>query len=425
MKAWLEFAQKLESSFGKEAIEKWLLPLKVHHFDARNLYLQAEDSFQISWFEEHIRPYLSSFRNYNHQKITVHLSLMGEEKKEPKRKFSFFTDSPLKHASFDNFFPTKGTKEAWEITRLLLEKKEPFLNPLLLYGPSKVGKTHLLSSIAKKLEAEGQKVLFVNASTFTSHVVMAIRNNLMSLFRETYRNAHALIVDGVDSFANKAATQEEFFHTFNTLHTQGKLLIISTSSPPSSLNLEPRLVSRLQWGLTLDMHPPSLQELPSILEKKSRSLHFFLQEEVKGFLIKHFSSNFSSMLTALDALILRTPKESTCDLWLAQKLVQDLLEAKKRMISPQNILEKTAEHFGLKKDDLLGKSQKAECSFARQISMHLLRQSLNLPFAKIGELFQRDHSTVMSNIKKIESLIQKNGSKAIETLEQIKGTLTS
>ncbi len=426
MKDWAVFLEKLESSFGRKVIKKWLHPLKIKSYDARNLYLEAENSFQVSWFEEHIKPLLPSFTNCNHQKIQVHLLLPGiHSEKENKRVFSFFADIPLKHASFENFFPTKGTKEAWEMLPLLFKKKEPFFNPLFIYGPSKVGKTHLLSSIAKQWENQGKKVFYVNGSTFTNHVVMAIRNNLMPLFRNTYRNIDALIVENIHIFSNRVATQEEFFHTFNALHAQGKCLLISANQPPSSLSLEPRLISRFEWGLSLGLTPPSTEEFLPILEKKSKSLGFFLEEEVKFFLIKHFSSGFSSLLTALDALILRTPKSTLCDLWLAQKLLQDLLHEEKKTVTPQSILEKSASYFDLKKEEISGKGQNMEHSFARQIVMYLFRENLNMPFKKIGEFFQRDHSTVITSVRKIETMIKKDNLEAKKALKEIKSALFS
>ena len=425
MKAWFDFVKTQEKSLGEVAIKKWLLPLQIVKFDARNLYLETEDSFKVAWFEEHIRGKLKGFKNNNDQIIQVHIKLLGKEEKK-KKKFSFYApssyeqDALLPHTTLENFFPTEGTWEAWKICKLLLEKKQEIsFNPILLYGPTKVGKTHLLCSLARLLQKEAKKVFYVKADTFTSHVVRAIQGGGMQNFRTTYRNIDTLIVDDIHVFKNKAATQEEFFHTFNTLHTQGKQIILSSLEAPSNLQIEPRLISRFQWGLVLPMHAPKQEELISIIKQRAESLCFPLKEEVLSFLLKKFQKNISLLFRALDALVLRSPKGISCDLFTAQKLLQDLLQEEKTLFTPSYFLEKVCTYFKISKDQLLGNSQKMEISIPRQIAMYLLRTTKEMPFAKIGELFQRDHSTVMSSIRKVEQKISKKDPEILEVLQKI------
>lgn len=424
MKAWEEFLQQQERALGKDTVQKWLTPLEIVEYDARNLYLQAQNSFQVAWFEEQIRPLLKQFKNNNNQTIRVHIQFPAgppsKKKSSPRTSFiNFSPDLPSSHYSLENFIPTKGSWEVWKICEML-QKKIPFpFNPLFIYGKAKLGKTHLLSAMANYFKHLGKAVFYVKAETFTEHVVRAIRQGQMQAFRSTYRKIDFFIVEDVHLFANKLATQEEFFHTFNTLHTQGKQMVFSALVPPEELPLEPRLVSRFQWGLTLSIAPPHQEELREILDTKSRSLSFALPQEVKEFLIKKFRHNLASLFQALDALILRCPPNQPCTLLVAQRLLQDLLQKEQTIFHPSRFIEMVAEKFGVTSEDLLGKSQKKECSFPRQIAMYLLRSCLRLPFQKIGEIFQRDHSTVITNVNSIQEKIQKQDPETLQTLSEI------
>jgi chromosomal replication initiator protein len=260
MQAWDDFLNAEEHRLGKEVAAKWLRSLRVIRFDACNLYLEAKDPFQIRWFEEHVRPGIQTrLQNNNSHPIKVHLkaaSTEPSEKKPPKKKWEpsllKITSDPLdSFATFEHFAADGNNQIPYQ---LLYNLEQGSFNPIFLHGPTGSGKTHLLMAMAAKTK---QKVLFVNAETFTEHVVQAIRLGWMQEFRNAYRKVDLLIIDDIHLFAKRTATQEEFFHTFNALNLEKKQIVLSSALPPHLLQgIEERLISRFEWGITLCLEKP-------------------------------------------------------------------------------------------------------------------------------------------------------------------------
>jgi chromosomal replication initiator protein len=249
----------------------------------------------------------------------------------------------------------------------------------------------------------GLQVFYVKAETFTDHVVHAIRNGQMQLFRQTYRKLDVLIIDDVEVFGRKSATQEELFHTFNTLHTARKQIILSSSVNPRLLEyIEDRLVSRFEWGLTLPFEKEIHQEMLLELIRRRASLYELkLKKQVIEFLLKNFPTP-ASISRALDYIANQSTSTQLVELQHIEPLLAKLIEQdRKNSLSADKILASVAEVFGIKKEDILSKSQSRETSLPRQIAMYLLRKELKLPYMKIGDIFKRDHSTVMTSIKQI------------------------
>ncbi len=438
MQAWEEFLTFQEKRLGVETITKWLRTLEVLKFDACNLYLQASDSFQAMWFEEHIRPQATTkLVNNNHKRIKIHLSIANSaapssatskqankknEAAEPENTFSLAFDQLDPYHSFDHFVKGKNNElcitVVSEVTGGLSNPSTPKLgtfNPIYLYGSQGVGKTHLLVATANVLRKRGLKVIYARAETFTEHVVSAIRTGEMQLFRKTYRHIDVLLIDDIQVFSGKAATQEEFFHTFNTLHIEGKQIILAANCVPQELKaIEPRLISRFEWGIVLPVAPLNREEMREALIQRGTFLKFPLQEKVIEFILTQFGSNTKTALRALEALILRTHLNESSgraprlplSLEVAETYLSELLkEQQKNILTPQKIIQTTAEYYGIRPEDVLSKSQSRDCALPRQIAMHLCRSQLGIPFKKIGTIFSRDHSTVMSSIKQIQQSV--------------------
>jgi chromosomal replication initiator protein len=438
MRAWEEFLKIQEQELGEATIDKWLRPFKIVRFDACNLYLEAPDSFKAAWFEEHIRPKLASkLLSSGNKKIKVHLSVHSPADPIatlPKKSKTATTSSfgkPLSltfddsnpECQFNNFIPSEGNLLALKLlcetsgicpqTFQPLEKKHPLsFNPIYLAGKHGVGKSHLMMATANCLRAMGQSVVYVRAETFTEHVVDAIRSGEMQQFRKGYRYVDTLIIDDIEVLSRKNATQEEFFHTFNALHLENKQIILSSNFAPQELKfIEPRLVSRFEWGIVVPLYPLDQESIKKVLLQKSKKAHFPLSEEVTEFLLDTFTSNLKSLLRAFDALILRThlnqgiTDTATLPLSLhrVQHCIPDLIEdEEKASLTPGKIIRSVAEHYGVSMDDILSKSQSRACALPRQVAMHLCRHQLNMPFVKIGDLFSRDHSTVMTSVKQVQ-----------------------
>lgn len=457
MQAWEQFLILQEIELGIETVSKWLRSLKVLRFDACNLYLEARDTFQILWFEEHVRAKVQrSLRNNNNKSIKVHLavdnSLEATTLRNSSRtgkltskstfrkinsdtkngatppKFSVTFDGLDPHCTFAHFvesqtnpvphkliFQILGYQE--ETKTLAPVKKElAVFNPIYLCGPEGTGKTHLLMAIAHAMRNQGLSVIYVRAETFAEHVISAIRAGEMSFFRSSYRNVDVLLIDDAHLLSKKWATQEEFFHTFNALHLVGRQVILSANCLPNELQfIEPRLISRFEWGIVIPIEPPQKQEIKKIFIAKAAALNFAVPTKVIEWLVETFPSGTKAIARALEALILRThlgsvpisPHQLTIP--LAQQHLSDLIHEERQVaLNPDKIIKVVAEFFCIGSEDVTGKAQSRDCALPRQIAMHFCRAQLKLPFAKIGDIFGRDHSTVMSSVKLIQKGIDNN-----------------
>ncbi|NGX50266.1 MAG: Chromosomal replication initiator protein DnaA [Chlamydiae bacterium] len=417
MKAWSNLLKLLDLELGAATVDKWLRTLKVVKFDAGNLYLDAESSFQINYFEEYVSPHLpNSFLTGSGRAIKVHITLGGEPlKKErvvPEVEHDNFPSNLLEsHAHLDEFVLGEDENLAHKI---LIELADSTLelgsyNPIYLYGPKGSGKSHLLMATARALEEQGKKALFVTSETFTEHVIRAFRSTQLQEFRKSYRKVDVLLIDDVHLFSRRAATQEELFHTFNHLHTSGKQIILSANDSPRNLEeIEERLISRFEWGITLPVAPPLFMEKALILERRAKALSLPIDPLLKQYLISNFK-NLHSLIRALEALALRFSSNApTIDVEIAEVLLRDLLDEESRdLLTADKLLKIVANTFGIKIEDILGKAQSKEYALPRQIAMYLCRIHLKMSFPKIGRFFLRDHSTVISSVNRIKKGIEK------------------
>jgi chromosomal replication initiator protein len=424
MQAWKDFLISEEIRLGIKTVKQWLHTLKVIKFDACNLYLEANDAFQALWFEEHIRPRIvKNLLNNNSRPIKVHLSVVNITKKQKQEKQIQLNNKPVISSdpidpslTLSSFFSSSSSAMTYkvisEITSPPTTKDSIELNtfnPIFIYGKESTGKTHLLQGAAQAFIEKGYNVLYVKAQRFTEHVVTAIRQGDMLDFRQTYRNLDILIIDDIHLLTGKNATQEEFFHTFNTLHTQKKQIILSSKLPSAHLQgIAERLISRFDWGISLAIETPNINDLKKIIIHKAKSFDINLPDSSVSFLMNTFQNNPTAIYRAIKALIIRSHSNQIekYDTVNIKNLLSDLIEEEaKPLLSPQTIIEHTAEYFDLKSEEILSKVQTKEYTYARKTSMYLCRKLLKLPFMAIGKIFKRDHSTVMTSIKDIEKML--------------------
>jgi len=304
---------------------------------------------------------------------------------------------------FDAFVVGSGNRLAHAACLAVTEKPARAYNPLFLYGGVGLGKTHLLHAIGNACQQRGLNVLYVSSEEFTNDMITAIRTHTTQAFREKYRSADVLLVDDIQFIAGKESTQEEFFHTFNTLHGQDKQIIVSSDRPPKALvTLEERLRSRFEWGLTADIQPPDLETRLAILRTKADRTGRNVPNEILESIAERVQSNIRELEGALNRIIafadlsgsLLTPD-------LVEIALADLLPQKQN-IPHEKIIEAIASHEGIGVDDLLGQNRSAKIAVPRQLAMYLLRTYNEVSFPQIGELLGgRDHSTIMYGIKKV------------------------
>lgn len=420
MQAWESFVEEQLHKLGAETANKWLKTLKVLQYDAGNLHLEAKDTFHAMWFEEHMRQEVAvRLFNNNKRRIKVHLTVANAPtpKRDPKKKSVVKESVPSFSLTFEELDPfcTLANFAVFE-SNLLIHKIFAQLcsdktslgavNPIYIHGSSGTGKTHLLMACVDALRKQGLNVIYTNAQTFTDHVVSAIRAGEMSIFRQSYRNGHVLIIDDVHVLSNKGATQEEFFHTFNTLHMDNKQIILSANCAPGELqNIEPRLTSRFEWGLVHGLEMPSIPELGQILSAKAHAMDFVLHPKITEYLLATFSTP-KMVIKAFEMIVLRSHMEGLkgpLSVIAAAQMVEDLLdEERKNALTQQKVVQGVAEFYGIRSEDIMGKSQTRDCVLPRQISMHICRHQLKLPFVKIAQLFGKDHSTVMTSVKVVQ-----------------------
>ncbi len=449
MQAWNAFLTALDKELGQKTVDKWLRVLEVERFDACNLYLRAKDSFLIEWFEEHIRDKVdSSLVNNNKKKIRVHIDLHPDAKDSSPQEATSSAAVPAFHLefpplnplfTFENFIVSEENLLGYNIlcetagidplTKTPTSPNLSAFNPIYIYGKKGVGKSHLLTATAQALQAQGLKVIYTQAETFTEHVVGAIRNGEMRQYRNLYRRADVLILDDIQILSRKNATQEELFHTFNTLHLEGKQIILGANCSPQELSLiEPRLVSRFEWGIVVAVEPLKKEQLEELLDQQCSLLELSLSGEAREYFLQTFSHSTNRLTQALQALSLRLHLQMgegkhyplPLSLTSLQNLLKDLVEKeKKALLKPETIVQTVAQFYGITVEDILGRSQSRECALPRRIAMHLCRAKLRLPFMRIGEYFSRDHSTVMASIRQIQNKIDSHDQEVRNSVHSI------
>ncbi len=307
--------------------------------------------------------------------------------------------------TFDTYVVGSGNRLAHAACQAVAEKPARAYNPLFLYGGVGLGKTHLLHAIGNTCHASGLNVLYVSSEEFTNDLIAAIRTHTTQAFREKYRSADVLLIDDIQFIAGKESTQEEFFHTFNTLHGQDKQIIVSSDRPPKSMvTLEERLRSRFEWGLTADIQAPDLETRLAILRSKAERTGRLISDEILETVAKRVQSNIRELEGALNRIIAYADLSGAS---LTPNLVEvalaDLMPSRGD-IGADTIVTEVADYYKLTVEKLLGRDRTKEVAHPRQIAMYLLREEAKISFPQIGEVLGgRDHSTVMSAIEKIKT----------------------
>jgi len=312
---------------------------------------------------------------------------------------------------FETFVIGSSNRFAHAAAVAVAEAPAKAYNPLFIYGESGLGKTHLLHAIGHYTRAlvPGCRVRYVSSEEFTNDFINSIRDGRGELFRKRYRNIDVLLVDDIQFLENKEQTQEEFFHTFNTLHNANSQIVISSDRTPKQLvTLEDRLRNRFEWGLITDVQPPELETRIAILRKKAAAERLAVPAEVLEFIASKISSNIRELEGALIRVTaFASLNRQTVDLALAEIVLKDLIaDAAGPEITASTIMAQTAAYFSISMEDLCGSSRSRVLVQARQVAMYLCRELTELSLPKIGQAFGgRDHTTVMHADRKIRSLM--------------------
>jgi chromosomal replication initiator protein len=323
--------------------------------------------------------------------------------------------------TFDNFVVGPANRLAHAASMAVTENPAGAYNPLFIYGGVGLGKTHLLHAIGHICHARGLQVLYISSEEFTNDLIEAIRSRTTDAFREKYRTVDILLVDDIQFIAGKESTQEEFFHTFNTLHGTGKQIVVSSDRPPKAMGtLEERLCSRFEWGLIADIQAPDLETRIAILQSKSAVYELSVPDEFLYLIADRIQSNIRELEGALNQVLAMsrlTYQPLTSE--VVETALSNLLPQRSKL-TPDQIIDEVAIHFGVEVPALQGRSRSRAIARPRQIAMYLIREETGESLPRIGSLFGRDHTTVLYGCDRIADLMEKDADirREVTTLRQ-------
>lgn len=331
--------------------------------------------------------------------------------------------------TFNNFVVGPSNRLAHAACLAVSESPAHAYNPLFLYGGVGLGKTHLLHAIGRSIQKKGLKVLYVSSEEFTNDFINSVRNGTPVAFRERYRTIDVLMIDDIQFLMGKEQTQEEFFHTFNTLYRQEKQIIVSSDRSPKALaTLEERLRSRFEWGLIVDIQPPDLETRIAILRSKAERAGRLVDPDILELIARRVQSNIRELEGALNRILAYSDLMGhEMSLELVDTALADLMP-QRTSITTEDVLAVVSNVFGVEKERLLGRERSRIVALPRQVAMYVLREDGNNSLPQIGDsMGGRDHTTVMHACNKITDLIETDSKlrrKVIEVREKLFGTVS-
>jgi chromosomal replication initiator protein len=442
---WQATLGELELSLSKAHFTTWLRDTAIASFDGQRVVIAVPNAFTKAWLESKYHPTIVAALKHNTglADVSVHYEvvmrrLVPAPAPLPAEPAPPAVDAVVKpgagrgglapHYTFQTFVVGKGSALAHAAAQAVSEKLGQVYNPLFIYGGAGLGKTHLLQAIGHEAlrRAPGKRVLYVPCERFTNEFIQAISRGRGDAFKATYRSADLLLIDDVQFLAGREGTQEEFFHTFNALHSDGRQVVMTSDRPPKSIpTLEARLTSRFEWGMIADIAEPDLETRLAILRSKCLERGASLDADVLQFIAERVQRNVRELEGALNRIIAwhglhqtEPTRESVGE--LLRELVKPM---KQSGLTPKRIIEVVSEFFGTPVDTVRGGSRRKEVVRPRQIAMYLLRKELGSPFPAIGSEFSgRDHTTAMHGVSKIEQEMQ-NDERLQDNIETLRRRL--
>lgn len=412
MAKWKELQPLLRQMIGDDEFETWLTPLHSIREEPESLTLACEKPIIVAWVRDHFLNDLQAVaRSRFGSAFRVHLT---ESTATPQVEASspVLSGQPLVQSfTFDRFVVGPSNQFACAASRAVADKPGETYNPLYIYGGSGLGKTHLLHAIAHNslINNPTSRVVYLTTEQFVNELITCIQQRKMDLFRQTFRSVDILLLDDIQFIAGKERTQEEFFHTINTLQTAGRQVIFTSDSRPAELSgLEERLRSRFLQGLLADIQPPDLETRCAILREKARAMGWDLPEDVVLFISRKVQNNIRELEGCLNRTVAYALlKNDTLTTEVARKALFDLLPDQ-RETTPLDIIRFIAQHYGIRVADIKGRSNRPSIVLPRQVAMYLSHEILAISYAEIGRTFSKHHSTAMYAVDTIEKKRRSN-----------------
>jgi chromosomal replication initiator protein len=432
-KIWNQIASEIKPRVSADAFQRWFAALELVHADELALTFQVPNTIYQLWIESN---YLGLVQSAilavlgGPREIKFWVSESGkpgglsEPRMEPVNEppQPIMADQEAEVASnhgmnprntFETFVVGSNNQFAHAAALAVAQSPSKTYNPLFIYGGVGLGKTHLMQAIGQQAMDRKKtfKVMYLSSEKFTNEFIDAIQHNTLVKFRKRYRQADVLLIDDIHFLAGKERSQEEFFHTFNTLFDGRKQIVLSSDRPASEIaNLEQRLVSRFEWGLTAELQPPDIETRMAILKKKAQALHVHLAQEVLEFLAQRVRTNVRRLEGALmrvASFVSLSGREISRE--TVEQLLRDILqEEAKKTVTIDQIQRKVADHFDVRLADMTSKRRPANIAFPRQVAMYLARRHTKASLNEIGDAFGgRDHGTVLHACKTVSGRMVK------------------
>lgn len=438
---WDQVLTLMKERMSGPTFQTWFDGTRIlgHDPEKQMLYIRTPSPFVKDWIEKHytntIQNMIIALREQEYQILfTVTDSIEGTEEAsmsqpidnpntepEPSIDSENIQGTLIPRYLFETFVIGASNRFAHAASLAVAERPAQAYNPLFIYGGVGLGKTHLMHAIGHFVKSQNPsaKISYLSSERFTNEFISSIRENQTESFRNRYRSIDVLLIDDIQFLANKEQTQEEFFHTFNSLHEAGKQIVISSDRPPREIpTLEDRLRSRFEWGLITDIQAPDLETRIAILQRKARAEGLEMPEDVLSYIANQVDSNIRELEGALIRVVAYSSlvnEDVSAD--LAQAALKDIITPNRpRMVTVSHVQKIIGDHFGLKLDELQGKKRTRNVAFPRQVAMYLTRELTDMSLPRIGDAFGgRDHTTVIHACDRVKEELTKD--------DDLKGTI--
>ena len=419
--AWQAVLGQLQMEMPKATFDTWVREAQFLAFEDNTFTVGLKNAYARDWVENRLTStIIRCLTGIMNRRVDIRFIVAQpengqspvDEPVEQPEQASSIADNPslAPKYTFENFVVGANNRLAHAASLAVAENPAWAYNPLFLYGGVGLGKTHLLHAIGNAVAANGARVLYVSSEAFTNDLINAIRSHTTQVFREKYRAIDVLLIDDVQFIAGKESTQEEFFHTFNTLHSQDKQIVMSSDRPPKAMNtLEERLRSRFEWGLTADIQAPDFETRLAILRFKAEQIGRSLPDGILDLIARRMQSNIRELEGALTRVLAYSDlRGMPLTTELVTSALSDMLP-RRRKIQPDQIIHLVADSFGITEDHILGRDRTRQIALPRQVVMYLMREDANISLPQIGAtLGGRDHTTIMYGCEKITDLLERD-----------------
>jgi len=409
---WEKIIEILSGQLTPTAISTWFSDCTPVELDDAKFVIATTSEFKRDIiqkrFSDTIKNILSDIFSCDFDLIVLTTDELGTYSEEKKAENTL---PEMAGYTFDRFIVGNSNKFAHAAAVAVAEKPGTTYNPLFIYGNSGLGKTHLLLAIGAYISENHpeKQIAYIKGDEFTNQLVKSIKDGTAEEFRTKYRNVDLFLVDDIQFIAGKQQTQNEFFHTFNSIFEAGHQIVITSDRPPLEMStLDDRLRTRFEWGLMADIQPPDLETRMAIIRNKAGQLGLILSDDA----VEYIASNITANIRQLEGVIKRLTAykeilDDVIDIDSVKRAIKDVIRIGIAIPTPEAIIKESARYYGLNEEDLRGQSRSKNTAMARQVSMYLMRTLTNISLQDIGAEYEnRNHSTVLSSIRKVEDLLR-------------------